>query len=206
MGELIVLKDQPAYRARLDGRAGRRRAAFFFDLGSPLSYLAAERLERAPGEVDWIPAAPLDHAGPARDAGELRARAEACGRGLRIPLVWPERWPARCPRALRAAAYAAEIGAGARFALAAGRLAFCGGFDLEDAEILSEAAAAAAIPLDPCLQAADDAGRDHALDTATRRLSESGVRRLPALRLGRRWFEAEQAIGDGAALLSARAL
>ena len=37
----------------------------------------------------------------------------------------------------------AEGGRGAGFVLAASRLAFCGGFDLEDPEILAEAAAAA---------------------------------------------------------------
>ena len=71
---------------------------------------------------------------------------------LRLPLVWPDRLPRRARGRSRAAAYAAEIGAGARFALAASRLAFCGGFDLDDPETLAEAAAAAGIPLRACLR------------------------------------------------------
>jgi 2-hydroxychromene-2-carboxylate isomerase len=70
--------------------------------------------------------------------------------------VWLDRFPADVPRALRAATFASEIGAGPRFALAASRLTFCGGFDLDDPETLVEAAAAAGVPLDPCLEAAGD--------------------------------------------------
>ena len=68
----------------------------------------------------------------------------------------PSEFPARSTRALRAAARASELGAGARFALAATRLHFCGGFDLDDPETLAEAAAAAGVPLDECLAAAGD--------------------------------------------------
>src|SRR3712207_6951120 len=45
-----------------------------------------------------------------------------------------------------------------------GRLAFCGGYDLEDPEVLGEAAAAAGIGLDDCLRAARDEGRDGAME------------------------------------------
>ena len=41
---------------------------------------------------------------------------------------------------MRAAHYASQQGRGAAFVLAAGRLAFCGGFDLDDPELLAEAA------------------------------------------------------------------
>ena len=71
---------------------------------------------------------------------------------MRLPLVWPEHFPRETPAALRAASHAAEIGAGCRFALAARRLAFCGGFDLEGPEILAEAAAAASLRLRTALR------------------------------------------------------
>ena len=86
---------------------------------------------------------------------------------------------------MRAAAYASEQGRGAAFALAAGRLAFCGGFDLDDPEILAEAAAAAGIGLDGCLQAVGELARDGAIEAAGRRLLAAGADRLPALRVGR---------------------
>jgi 2-hydroxychromene-2-carboxylate isomerase len=125
---------------------------------------------------------------------------------LRLPLVWPDRFPAERPGAMRAAAHAAETGAGARFALAASRLAFCGGFDLEDPEILAEAAAAAGVPLETCLAAAGDPARDAELHATARGLLSHGVLHLPAIRIGQRWFDGERAPADAAVLLRARAV
>jgi len=50
------------------------------------------------------------------------------------------------------------------------RLAFCGGFDLDDPEVLAEAAAAAGVPLDDCLRAARDPALDAPALRAARRL------------------------------------
>ena len=100
---------------------------------------------------------------------------------------------------MRVAAHAAETGRGAAFALAAGRLAFCGGFDLDDPEILAEAAAAAGLGLDACLQAAGDRGRDGAIEAAGRRLLAVGADRLPALRIGRALYWGESQVADAAA-------
>ena len=65
--------------------------------------------------------------------------AEERAAALRLPLAWPERWPASTPAAMRVAHYAAQEGRGGAFVLAATRLAFAGGFDLDDLEILTEA-------------------------------------------------------------------
>ncbi len=118
------------------------RAAFFYDVACPFSYLVAERVERVLGEVEWVPAPAVGLDGGARWARfeATRALAERHAYALRLPLVWPDRFPANTRHALRAASYAAENAAGAAFALAAMRLAFCGGFDLEDPEILAVAA------------------------------------------------------------------
>jgi 2-hydroxychromene-2-carboxylate isomerase len=91
------------------------------------------------------------------------------------------------------------VGRGGAFVLAAGRLAFCGGFDLDDPEILAEAAAAAGIPLDACLHAAGDPHHDGAMEGAGRRLLAAGADRLPALRIGRSLFWGEQRVGAAAA-------
>jgi 2-hydroxychromene-2-carboxylate isomerase len=197
MGELIVLAERLADRSRL---AQRRRPAFFFDLACPFSYLAAERIERILGDVDWIPTASklLDGQEWAQDP-ELRREAEHRAAELRLPLVWPDGFPATAATALRAASYAAEVGRGARFALAASRLAFCGGFDLEDPETLAEAASAAGVPLEGALAAARDPSRDGPLHATARALHARGVRQLPAIRLGRSWFSGGRAIGEAAA-------
>jgi 2-hydroxychromene-2-carboxylate isomerase len=205
MGELIILAERRADRSR---PAPSGRAAFFFDLSCPFSYLAAERVERILGAVDWIPTATESlQVGWGRwEAPAVGREAERRAAELRLPLVWPDRFPAAVPSALRAAAHAAELGAGAQFALAASRLAFCGGFDLEDPEVLAEAAAAAGIPLDACLAAAGDPAEDWALHATAQGLLAQGVRQLPAARVGRRWFEGEGAMPDAAAMLRAGAV
>jgi 2-hydroxychromene-2-carboxylate isomerase len=205
MGEVIELKDQLADRSRPRGGLG---AAFFYDVACPFSYLVAERVERVLGEVEWVPAPAVGLDGGARwlrfDA--MRALAERDAVATRLPLVWPDAFPANTRHALRAASYAAENGAGATFALAALRLAFCGGFDLEDPEVLGIAAAAAGLPLEGCLLAARDPERDRPLWATARGLHRRGVRALPTLRLGHRFIEGERILIEGAALLGAHAL
>lgn len=199
MGELIDLAERRADRSRSQAAAS---PAFFFDLACPFSYLAAERVERLLGEVEWVPAAGIgsDSIG---NVDELRARAERRAAELRLPLVWPDRFPTMTPGALRAAARATHNGSGSRFALAALRLAFCGGFDLEDPEVLAEAAAAAGVTLQECLEAAADAELDTELEATTRGLAARGVGRLPAVRVGRRFYHGEERLSEVAALLRA---
>ena len=200
MGELIVLAERLADRSRARGPE-KAATAFFFDLACPFSYLAAERVERLLGEVQWIPAAdrPVGHQAK---LSSFRSRAESRAAELRLPLVWPERFPVPVPGALRAAARAEQLGAGSRFALAAARLAFCGGFDLEDPEVLAEAAAAAGLTLDQCLAAVGDRALDRSLMATARGLRAQGAGRLPAVRVGGRLFDGERRLLEAAALAS----
>lgn len=199
MGELIVLKDRFADRSRAERRA---RPAFFFDVCCPFSYLAAERVERLLGEVEWIPtsAAVLGDNAWQLSSDEMDLAERRAGE-LRLPLVWPERFPLHAPPALRAAAYAAQNGEGARFALAAGRLAFCGGFDLDDPEILAEAAAAAGIRPEGCFAAIGDPGLDGPPGATARGLVARGVQGLPVVAIGRQLFAGEHRLAEAAALM-----
>lgn len=200
MGTLINLQDRLADRSRPTRDA---RPAFFFDLSCPFSYLGAERAERMLGEVDWIPAAGnhLRDGNAALVSHADREHAERSAAQLRLPLVWPDRFPSEVPRALRAASYASEVGAGSQFALAAARLAFCGGFDLEDPEVLAEAAAAACVPLDACLEQAGNPARDAQLLATGDGLRRRGIERLPAVRVGPRWFAGEYGLVAANAIL-----
>ncbi|MHB8658353.1 MAG: DsbA family protein [Solirubrobacteraceae bacterium] len=209
MGELISLTEHRAARLRRAADvkpATEAKPTFFVDLACPFSYLAADRVERALGEVEWVPTAPLASSTPherSKSQGLERATrsAEARAAELRLPLVWPERYPSRFPSAMRVAAFAAGLGLEARFMLAAGRLAFCGGFDLEDPEILAEAAAAAGLGPDECLDAARDAERDEALELTAGRLAARGVTQLPAIRLGTRFFQGERGVTEASGLM-----
>lgn len=199
MGELIVLTEQLADRARPRAQA---RPAFFFDLACPFSYLAAERVERLLGGVEWVPVA-----GPTIDGNDagLRAAAEARAQELRLPLVWPDHFPAPTRGARRAAVRATQLGCGAQFALAAARLAFCGGFDLDDPEVVAEAAAASRFRLDECLAAAADEALDASLQATARGLIARGVDRLPAVRVGHGFFAGEALLSQAAAVSRAAA-
>lgn len=206
MGDLIRLDERrkPRHAAPGGRQRGPARAEFHFDLACPFTYLSAERADRSFDELIWTAASSsvLLVGGLAPGSPQLarvRAAAEERASGLRLPLVWPERFPASVPSAMRVAAYAAECGRGAAFVLAAGRLAFCGGFDLEDPDILAEAAAAAGISLDDAVVAAGDVRRDEAAESAARRLRAAGADRLPALRVGRALYWGEGQVGGAIA-------
>jgi 2-hydroxychromene-2-carboxylate isomerase len=211
MGQLIYLNERRSERSRSHVVTA---PLFFFDVSCPLSYLTAERIERKLGEVEWVPvdgaslrtgAAGTDvSADPLHDVKLqwLRTRADSCARALRLPLVWPDRFPGAARCAQRASAFACEIGAGAPFALAASRLAFCGGFDLEDPETLAEAAAAAGVPLEECLTAAGETWRDEELEANADLLRSRGISELPAIRIGDQWFEGEAGLLAAGALIA----
>lgn len=192
MGELIYLSQRLADRSRPTRRSP---VAFFYDLGSPVSYLIAERVERTLGVVEWIPTAPLA-AAPAVSAEDAELEAMM----LRLPLVWPD-GDRVFAGAMRAAARAAELGRSSAFALAASRLAFCGGYDLEDPEILGEAAAAAGIAPRDCLDAAGDPRWDTTLRATAEGLARRGVRELPAIRVGRVFCSGRESLAEGEALV-----
>jgi 2-hydroxychromene-2-carboxylate isomerase len=126
----------------------------------------------------------------------MRLAAEQRAAALRLPLVWPERWPGEVPAAMRVAHYAAHVGRGGAFVLAATRLAFAGGFDLDDPELLTEAAAASGLGLDACLQAAGEVRRDGAIEGAARRLLSAGADRLPALVVDRALYWGEDRVAE----------
>src|SRR5215212_871436 len=106
------------------------RAVFYYDVGSPWSYLAGERAAHVLGTVpEWQPvlAAALPGAEEPvdRDAVE-RAAAE---QGL-LAVRWPDPFPFDPLAAMRVAAYAKSGGRAVAFSLAAMRQAFAAGRDL----------------------------------------------------------------------------
>ncbi len=177
--------------------------SFFFDLASPWTYLAAERVDRRFADVRWQPAV-ADALPQARDLAAQRRAVEERADELQLPLVWPESQPTSARSAMRVAALAAERGRAAEFVLAASRLAFCGGYDVDDPEILAEAAAAADLGLDECLRAAGELRRDGPMERAALRLLAQGADALPVLIVGRTLFCGEHRLSEAAAALSGR--
>ncbi len=201
MGELLHF---PVERAQArDGRTAPA-AAFFFDVSCPYSYLTAERVERRLPAAEWVPVdgSALAAAPDSADAlARMRDRAERRARALRLPLMWPDQFPLRAPCAQRAAAFACELGAGPAFALAVSRLAFCGGFELDDPETIAEAAAAAALPLTACLEAAGESWRDEEIGELSAALRNAGIEQLPAFQVGSQWLQGEDALGVASAMM-----
>jgi len=139
MGDLIRLAERRAAReARISHAGAPIRVEFMFDLCCPFSYLAAERVDRIFDDVIWTPASTSalccgSMAADPDGLADYRSSAERRAAELRLPLIWPERFPDEVPAAMRAASYAAEQGRGAAFVLAAGRLAFCGEHRIDEA-------------------------------------------------------------------------
>jgi 2-hydroxychromene-2-carboxylate isomerase len=212
MGDLISLAELRASRTApvpgLAGRGGRSpRVTFYFDVTSPWTYLAAERADRLFHDARWAPAiGDALTVGPAaadpRDDA-IRAAAERRAAELRLPLVWPEAWPVIGRGAMRVAALAADQGRAAPFVLAATRLAFCGGYELDDPEILAEAAAAAGLRLHEALAAAGQVRRDGPMERTALRLLRTGADELPVVTVGRLLFAGERRLAEAAAAAAA---
>jgi 2-hydroxychromene-2-carboxylate isomerase len=210
MGELIQLSERLADRSRPSGELVR----FFFALDDPMSYLAAERIERALGPIQWVPVlGPLSERNGAdsADERELRARerltlADREAAALELPIVEPHRFPMDSRKAARAATFAADAGAGAAFAIALLRLAFCGGFDIGSVPVIEEAAAVAGLTIADAVAAASDRSLDVRIDATSRGLPMRGVKSPPAINIGTTWFEGPNAVYAAVAFSAAQGL
>jgi len=206
VGEVIYLSDRLADRSR----PSVGPSAFFYSLDCPISYLASERVDRALGDVEWIPVVgPLSASsgfGSADErlnlAYECLARAERDALALSVPLVEPQRYPMDCRRAARAAVWAGTQQRGSTFALAIARLAFCGGFDVASEAVIAEAAAVAGLSCDEALKAAGDRAYDHQLDQTSKGLESRGIVAPPAVRVGGRWFQGPDALISAVAFIA----
>jgi len=184
---------------------------FYYDLSSPEAYLAAERAADVLGAVpEWQPI----HLAALPGAGELDAfrcaeereifRAElerlAAARGLQ-PLQWPPGWPGDTALAMRVATYAKSIGRVVAFSFAAFRQAFAAGRDLSDPDSVVIAAAACEMHPAAVLKAAETRGVADALARATADAGATGVRSVPAVRVGDRVFHGDAELEAAAAAL-----
>src|SRR5918999_529790 len=161
------------------------RSRFFFDLASPVAYLAAERVNHALGEVpEWVPVR-SDSVGPFRCAAEVAAYQEDVERAARAqalqPLRWPDPFPADSEFAMLAATYAKQIGRAVAFSLAAFRQAFAAGRDLSERDNVLLAAAACEMHPAAVIKGAELRGTRARLEAATEEARAAGVRNVPAV-------------------------
>lgn len=165
---------------------------FYYDLGDPSSYLAAEQVMSAlPVVPEWEPVLWEPHAAVDRERLELRA-AEL---GLQ-QLRWPRRWPPDSREAMLAATYAKRIGRAVAFSLAAFRQAFAGGRDLGDRDTILIAGAACEMHPSALLKALETRSVAEALERAGARASAAGVSSLPAIELGGAVYQDEDLLAQ----------
>jgi 2-hydroxychromene-2-carboxylate isomerase len=195
------------------------RPIFYYDLGSPYAYLAAERVNAlfvdAIGEPpEWQPiligglfkrfGRGSWANGPDRTDGlaEVEHRASAYG----LPSVrWPDPFPGNTLIAMRAAIWAKELGRAVAFSLAAFRQAFAAGRDLSDPDNVMLAAAAAELHPRAVGAAVQRDSVKSALRRATDRAGDLGVRGVPSVVVGEEVFWGDDRLvdaADSAALLS----
>jgi 2-hydroxychromene-2-carboxylate isomerase len=186
----------------------RSDAAFYFDLASPLAYLAAERvLHTMPIATEWqpvlareLPAAESFEAFRCRDEQDI-FRSEVERRAAELDLQqlrWPEPFPFDSEFAMRAATYAKSIGRIVAFAQAAFRQAYAGGRRLDEADNVLIAAAACEMHPSAVLKGAKLRSVGEQLSTATVAAVAAGVRDVPAVRVGDRVFHGERNLDEAA--------
>jgi 2-hydroxychromene-2-carboxylate isomerase len=164
---------------------------FYYDLGSPYAYLAAERIDEVlPVNVTWralllgglFRATGRGSWGDTREreAGIAEVERRAAERGL-PPLVWPEPWPNDGLLAMRAAVAAETLDRGPDFAREAMRLQFRDGAPLSDPDVVSRAAGAAGIAPGVLLQLAVQQPTKDRLRRQTEEALALGVEGVPAV-------------------------
>src|SRR5918997_2239601 len=163
--------------------AGSSTGRFYFDLASPLAYLAAERVNHVLGEVpEWVPVR-FDLA--FRCAEEIASYREDVERAARAqgvqPIVWPEPFPSDSEFAMLVATYAKQIGRAVAFSLAAYRQAFAAGRDLSERDNVLIAAAACEMHPLAVVKGAELRGTRERLEAATDEARAAGVRDGPPI-------------------------
>jgi 2-hydroxychromene-2-carboxylate isomerase len=204
----------------------REQPAFYYDLSSPYSYLAAERVNQLFAEAsaeppEWKPISfgfllqavgrvPWSlQLGKERDMAEIESRAAE--RGL-PPVRWPEFWheepgddPTKAPvarnyslAAARAATFAKQSGRAVAFSLAAFRQAFAGGRDLSDVDNILLAAAACELHPKAVLKGIETQSVKEALKAATGEAIGRGVTGIPTVAVGEQLFWGDDRLEEAA--------
>ena len=187
-------------------------AVFYYDLGSPYAYLAAERLAQVLPEMPvWQPillGGIWKETGgrswavtEAREEGMAEVERRAIDYGL-MPIRWPEGWPNNTLNAMRIAVWAQQIGRTVAFSLAAFRQAFAGGKDLSDMDYVLMAAAACELHPNAVLKAIEAQSVKDRLREVTQEAYERGVRGVPTIAVGDELFWGDDRLEDAAAALA----
>jgi 2-hydroxychromene-2-carboxylate isomerase len=189
---------------------------FYFDLGSPYAYLAAERVNARFAEAgaqppEWQPillgglfkrfGRDSWANGPGRDEGLRECERRAHAYGL-PPIRWPDPFPGNSLLAMRAATFAKEIGRTVSFSLAGFRQAFAAGRDLSQPDNVLLAAAASELHPRALLAAVERDAIKTRLREATEEAGDRGVRGVPSLLVADQVFWGDDRLDDAVSAAS----
>jgi 2-hydroxychromene-2-carboxylate isomerase len=185
-------------------------ATFYFDLGSPYSYHAAERINALFDEPpEWQPillgglfkihGRDSWANGPGREEGMREVERRAAEYGL-PPIRWPDPWPGNTLVAMRAATFAKQIGKVVSFSLAGFRQAFAAGRDLSVPDNVMLAAAACELHPKALTKAVESRSVKDALRAATEEAAARGVVGVPSVVVGDRVVWGDDRLPEAARL------
>jgi 2-hydroxychromene-2-carboxylate isomerase len=185
---------------------------FYYDLGSPYAWLAAERIHHVLPQVPvWQPillGGIWQQSGgqswgitDKRDEGmrEIERRADEYGL---LPVKWPDDWPTNTLKAMRAAVFAQQAGRAVAYSLAAFRQAFAAGRDLADLDNVLIAAAACELHPNAVLKGIELQSTKDRLKQATQDAYDRGVRGVPSVAVGDEVFWGDDQLEEAAAALN----
>jgi 2-hydroxychromene-2-carboxylate isomerase len=190
-----------------------RQVTFYYDLGSPFAYLAAERIPTLiPEPIEWQPVllgglfklagrnswALGEHERRQAGMAEIERRAQSYGLP---PMRWPDPWPTDYLMAMRAATYAFTIGKGREFTVHAFRSAFRHGRDMSIAANVLDTGERIGINRDRLDTATSDPLIKQALRHATEAAFQLGVFGVPTLAIDDELFWGDDRLEDAAAHL-----
>jgi 2-hydroxychromene-2-carboxylate isomerase len=186
-------------------------ATFYFDVGSPYAYLAAERVDRVlPGPVQWQPVllgglfkltgrsswALGDYRRRQRGMAEIERRAR--GYGL-PPIVWPDPWPTDYLAAMRVVTWAYLVGRGHELAMRLFRDAFQCGHELSIRAHVLHAAERSGLDRSEAAAAMRAPEIKAALRGATEAAHARGAFGVPTVAVGEELFWGDDRLEDSAA-------
>jgi 2-hydroxychromene-2-carboxylate isomerase len=189
------------------------RITFYFDLGSPYAYLAAERLPSLmPEPVRWQPVllgglfklagrsswALGDDRRRAAGMAEIERRTRDYGLP---PMRWPDPWPADYLFAMRATTYAFGVGRGREFAMHAFRDAFQSAAELGAAENVLSSARRIGLDAEAVRAGAEDPEVKRELRNATDEAYDLGVFGVPTIAIDDELFWGDDRLEDAVAHL-----
>jgi 2-hydroxychromene-2-carboxylate isomerase len=185
--------------------------SFYYDLGSPYAYLAADRIDElfdVDVQVDWVPvllggifkangrSSWAETPKRADGMAEIATRASTYG----MPAFnYPEEWPNNGLTVMRVATWAHSAGAGRRFARAAFEVQFNDGLALSEQENVELAAHRAGLDPQFALEATQDPAVKQALIDNTQTALDAGAIGVPTFVVRGEAFFGDDRLNDAAA-------